>query len=228
MRLCLIAGGIACAILSPVFMQAQAPSGDSEAPPKPMNVLPKSERQPLPAAHRPVFLPIGMDLKGSVGYTYTSLSASPTTRSNLTGVNAALILESPFFGYTLDSSYVRGGNVLSTTNDATVLSYLGGVILYPVAHHKLRVYVRGLAGGAKVTGPIPTSDGTETGFVNKFSWAIGGGVEYRISHSWTFRSGADYQHTYFYDSITTIRGQNNFRAVFSLVCVLHWYSNRGY
>jgi hypothetical protein len=228
MRFSLIAGGIAYVLLSPLLMQAQAPSSEDGAHPKAINVLPKSERQPLPAAHRPVFVPKGMDLKASVGYTYTNLSASPTTRSNLSGVNAALIAENLYFGYTVESSYVRARNVFSSSNDATVLSYLGGAIFYPVAHNKLRPYVRGLAGGARVTGPIISSSGDLNGFVNKFSWVIGGGVEYRISHSFAFRSGADYLHTYFYDSALTIRGQNNFRAVFTLVYVLRWYANRGY
>jgi opacity protein-like surface antigen len=223
----LIVSGIVCALLSPVFMQAQAPTTQDEPTPK-TNNTPRESREPLFAAHRPVFVPGGMDLKASVGYTYTSLSVSPATRSNLSGVNAALITENLHFGYTAESSYVRAGNVLSTGNDATVLSYLGGAIFYPVAHNKLRPYVRGLAGGARVTGPIVSSSADLTGFVNKFSWAVGGGVEYRVSHSFAFRSGADYQHTYFYDTVTTIRGQNNFRAVFSLVCVLHWYYNRGY
>ena len=227
MRLRLVAGGIAYVLLSPLIMQAQAPSSQVELSPNASNKL-RKPREPLPAAHRPVFIPKGMDLKASAGYTYTSLSVSPATRSNLTGVNAALIAENAFFGYTVESSYVRAGNVSSTSNDATVLSYLGGAILYPVAHIKVRTYVRGLAGGAKVTGPILSSSGDLNGFVNKFSWAVGGGVEYRISHSFAIRSGADYQHTYFYDSVTTIRGQNNFRAVFSLICVLHWYANRGY
>jgi opacity protein-like surface antigen len=227
MRLRLITAGIGCALLFPILMQAQAPSAQEEPNPK-TNNTPRESREPLFAAHRPVFMPKGMDLKASVGYTYTNLSMSPTTRSNLTGLNAALIAEPPNFGYTVEASYVRAGNVLSTTTDATVLSYLGGAIFYPVTRNKVRLYVRGLAGGARVTGPILPRSGNLDGFVNKFSWAVGGGVEYRISHSFAFRSGADYQHTYFYDSVTTIRGQNNFRAVFSLICVLHWYSNRGY
>jgi opacity protein-like surface antigen len=223
----LIAAGIACLLLFPTCMQAQAPSSDEGAPPKAMNTLPKSWK-PLPAAHKPVFVPTGMDLKASVGYTYTSLSVSPATRSNLSGVNAALIAENPCFGYTVESSYVRAANVLSTTNDATVLSYLGGAIFYPVVHNKVRVYVRGLVGGARVTGPILSTSDALNGYVNKFSWAVGGGVEYQISNSFAFRSGADYQHTYFYDSGTTIRGQDNFRAVFTLVYVLHEYAKRGY
>ena len=223
----LLAGVIGCVLLCPFRAKGQTPASVAEVPTNAKDISGKG-RSPIPAAHRPVFVPAGMDLKASVGYTCTSLSVSPATRSNLSGVNASLIAESPYFGYTVESSYARASNVVSTSNDATVLSYLGGAILYPVARNKLRVYVRGLAGGARVTGPILSSSGDLNGFVNKFSWAVGGGVEYRISHSFALRSGTDYQHTYFYDSTTTIRGQNNFRTVFTLVYVLREYAKSGY
>jgi hypothetical protein len=197
MTRCLILSGIASALLSPVFMQAQAHSSGEGALPNANNSL-RKPREPLPAAHKPVFVPTGMDLKASIGYANMSLSMPSATRLNLSGVNAAFIAESLYFGYTVEYSYVRAVNVFGTNRHADVLSYLGGPILYPVSHGRIRAYVHGLFGGTRVTGTIPTSDGNVTGFVNKFSRAVGGGAEYQISRSFAFQGGAAYQHTYYY------------------------------
>ncbi len=215
---CLILSGIACVLLSPFCMQAQAPSGDDSAPPKAMNILTKSQK-PIPAAHKPVFVPTGLDLKASVGYVFTNSGMPSAERFNLTGVDAAVIADlSPYFGVTADSSYVRAANVFGSAHDANVLSYLGGPILYPVSHGRIKAYIHGLAGGARVSGAVPSSGiPPTTGYVNKFSWAVGGGVEYQISPLFAFRTGGDYQHTYFYDPNIQIRGQSDFRAVCSIV-----------
>jgi opacity protein-like surface antigen len=218
MTRCLILSGMACILLSPVCLQAQASSGGDSAPPKAMNILTKSQK-PIPAAHKPVFVPTGLDLKASIGYAYTSMNVPYASRLNLNGVDVAVIADlSPFFGVTADSSYVRAPNVFGTSHAASVLSYLGGPVLYPVSHGRIRAYIHGLAGGARVAGAIPFSGSPPaTGFVNKFSWAVGGGVEYQFSPLVALRAGGDYQHTYFYDPNFQIRGQNDFRAVCSVV-----------
>jgi opacity protein-like surface antigen len=217
MSRCLTAVGFACVLLSSAPMQAQGPSTWEGAPPNAKNAPIKSER-PIPTAHAPVFRPTGLDLKAGVGYAFTNSGMPSTGRLNLTGADAAVIADlSSFFGVTADFSYVRAPNVFGTSH-ADVLSYLAGPMLYPVARGRMRVYVRGLFGGARVTGAIPNGVNPPiTGFVNKFSWAVGGGVEYQISPSVTLRSGGDYQHTYFFNPTETIQGQNDFRAVCSVV-----------
>ncbi|MGB2670854.1 MAG: hypothetical protein WA829_21120 [Candidatus Acidiferrum sp.] len=186
------------------------------------NAISGKARSPIAAAHKPVFVPIGLDLKASVGYTYTSLEVPSASRLNLMGVDTEVIADlSPFFGVTADSSYVRATNVLGTSHDGNVLSYLGGPVLYPVARRKIRAYVRVLVGGSKVDSVIPQSGGEHLlGYVNNLSWAVGGGVEYQISPSFALRSGGDYQHTHFYNSDVGVRGQSGFRALCSVVYVL--------
>jgi opacity protein-like surface antigen len=218
MTRCLILSGIACALLAFIPLQAQVSSSGTEVPPNAKKLVRKSE-SPIPAAHKPVFVPAGLDLKASIGYVFTNSGMPSASRLNLTGVDVEMIADlSPFFGVMADSSYVRAANVFGTNNHADVLSYLVGPILYPVAHGKARLYVRGLAGGARVAGAIPSSGSPPlTGYVNRFSWAVGGGVEYQISPFVALRTGGDYQHTYFYDPNIQIRGQNDFRAVCSVV-----------
>lgn len=224
---CLIAVGIACVLLSSASIRAQAPSSEEMASPK-TKITPLKSERPIPAAHKPVFVPTGLDLKASVGYVFTNSGLSSTSRLNLTGVDAAVIADlSPFFGVTADSSYVRAANVFGTSHHADVLSYLAGPVLYPVAHGRVRAYVHGLIGGARVTGAIPSSGSSPvTGFVNKFSWAVGGGVEYQISPSVALRSGGDYQHIAFFDSGGAIRGRQDFRFVSSLVFPVWQHTRR--
>jgi opacity protein-like surface antigen len=225
----LLAGGFACVLLAYIPLQAQVPSSGEEAASNAKNMLRKSE-SPIPAAHKPVFVPTGLDLRASIGYAYTSLSTPTASRLNLMGVDAAVIADlSPYFGVTANSSYVRAANVFNTSHDATVLSYLFGPILYPVAHGRMRVYVHGLIGGARVTGPIPSSGNPPViGFVNKFSWAVGGGVEYQISRSISLRSGGDYQHTYFFNPSDVIQGQHDVRIVCSVVFSVWQHPKRSY
>jgi opacity protein-like surface antigen len=225
----LLAGGIGCVLLCSFNAKAQTPSSVAAVPANP-NYISGKGRSPIPAAHKPVFVPIGMDLKASVGYTDTSLEVPSASRLNLMGIDAEVIADlSPFFGVTADSSYVKTANVFSTSHDSNVLSYLGGPVLYPVTRGKIRAYVHGLVGGAKVDGVIPeSSGGYQLGYVNKLSWAVGGGVEYQVSPSFAFRSGGDYQHTYFYNADLAVRGQNGFRVVCSVVFSVWQYPKRRY
>ena len=229
MTRCLILSGIACALLACIPLQAQVSSGGAEAPPNAKKLVRKSE-SPVPAARKPVFVPTGLDLKASVGYLFSNSGMPSASRLNLTGVDAGIIADlSPFFGMTANSSYVRAANVFGTNNHADVFSYLVGPVLYPVRHGRIRAYVQGLAGGARVAGAIPSSGSpAATGFVNKFSWAVGGGVEYQFSPLVSLRTGGDYQHTFFYDPNIQIRGQNDFRAVCSVVFSVWQHPRRRY
>jgi opacity protein-like surface antigen len=76
-----------------------------------------------------------------------------------------------------------------------------------------------LVGGAKVSGPILTSDGTILlgGWTTSYAWAVGGGVEYWVTDSMAIRTGADYLRTAFYDSSLVVRGQSNLRTTASVV-----------
>jgi opacity protein-like surface antigen len=228
MNCTLIVSGILCALFCPVFMQAQTPSSD-ETPPPTRSVLLKSEK-PVAAAHKPIFVPTGLDLKTSVGYSFMNSGMPSVGRGNLNGLDAAIMADlSPYFGVTADSSYVRADKVFGTSHSADVLSYAVGPTLYPLVQRHLRVYIHGLVGGAKVTAAFPANGGgLVTGFVNKYSWAVGGGVEYQISRSVAVRSGIDYQHAYFFNPADVIQGETSFRAGCGIVFSMWRHPNLQY
>ena len=159
---------------------------------------------------------------------FMSLGMPSSGRINLSGPDATVTADlSPRFGASADLSYARASNVLDTGRHADVLSYLAGPVFYPLRTAKLTTYVHGLGGGARVTGVIPQSGGTfERGYANKVSWAVGGGVEYQVSVSVSFRGGGDYQHTSFFNSDEAIRSQNDIRAVCSVVYTLWQHPER--
>jgi opacity protein-like surface antigen len=157
-----------------------------------------------------------------------SLGMPPSGRRKPSGPDAMVTADlSPRFGVSGDLTYVRASNVLDTGRHADVLSYLAGPVFYPFRTAKLTMYVHGLGGGARVTGVIPQTGGDyETGYANKVSLAVGGGVEYEISTSVSFRGGGDYQRTYFFNSDGVVRSQNDMRAVCSVVYTLWQHPER--
>jgi opacity protein-like surface antigen len=80
------------------------------------------------------------------------------------------------------------------------------------------VYTQFLFGGARESGVNFDSSGRPaTGWVNRFAWAAGGGVQYRLTPSFSVRLGADYLRTSFFNSNLAIEGQSNLRTAASLV-----------
>jgi opacity protein-like surface antigen len=216
-----------CLLFWPSLAWAQAPPTPTE--PSPPNPAPPARHfDSTPTARKPVFVGRGVSVRVSAGYAYTSLGMPSSGRMNLSGPDATVTADfSPRFGASVDLSYARASNVLDTGRHADVLSYLAGPVFYPLRIAKLTTYVHALAGGARVTGVIPQSDGDfERGYANKVSWAVGGGVEYQISASVSFRGGGDYQHTSFFNSNEEIRGQNDIRAVCSVVYTLWQHPGR--
>jgi hypothetical protein len=188
---------VSCFVYLPVLALAQSsPTPIVPNPVRPASPAPIRHHDPVPAAR-------GLRVKASIGYAYTSLGAIA------------------------DSSYVRASDVFNSGRHADVLSYLAGPVFYPTRNERLRTFVHGLVGGARVNGVSPTSGSNFlTGYVNKLSWAFGGGIEYPVSRSIALRVGGDYQHTYFFNSGAAIRGQNNFRAVCSVVYSLWQHPER--
>lgn len=56
-----------------------------------------------------------------------------------------------------------------------------------------------------------------TGFVNRFAWDAGVGVQYRMSRSFSVRVAADYLHTTFFNSNIDLAGQSNLKPSVSLI-----------
>jgi opacity protein-like surface antigen len=211
----------------PSFALAQVPPTPPEpGPPNP--APPARHSDSAPAARKPIFVGRGASVRVSAGYAYTSLGMPSSGRINLSGPAATATADlSSRFGVSADLSYARASNVLDTGRHADVLSYLAGPVFYPLRTAKLTTYIRALGGGARVTGVIPQSGGDfERGYANKVSWAVGGGIEYQVSASVSFRGGGDYQHTSFFNSDGMMRGQNDIRAVCSVVYTLWQHSGR--
>jgi len=171
------------------------------------------------AAQSPIPAGTGRLFEASVGYSYVSAAALPSSRTGLSGVDTSVTVSIPArLGLRADLGYVRGTNVLGHGHNAAVLSYLGGPVFYPTSNRHLLTYVHGLIGAARVSGPVAfNGGGIWPGWANKLSWAFGAGVEYWVSDSMAFRTGADYLHTAFFDSSLALRGQNNFRTTGSFV-----------
>lgn len=208
--------GICIACFLSLASVAEAQTASDKAPASPSALVKRVN--PIPAAHKPFFVPTRLDLKVSVGYVFTNAGMPSLSRLNLDGLEMAAIADlSPYFGMIADSSYVRAKNVFGTSRSGDILSYLAGPVVYPLARGKTRLYVHSLVGGARVTAALPADGGgIVTGFVNKFSWAVGGGIEYQVSQFIVLRSGGDYQHTYFFGPSDVIQGQHDFRAVCSV------------
>jgi opacity protein-like surface antigen len=218
---------IICLLCWPSFALAQAPPTPTD--PGPTNTAPPGDHSgSAPWVRKPVFVGRGVSVRVSGGYAFMSLGMPPSGRRKPSGPDAMVTADlSPRFGVSGDLTYVRASNVLDTGRHADVLSYLAGPVFYPFRTAKLTMYVHGLGGGARVTGVIPQTGGDyETGYANKVSLAVGGGVEYEISTSVSFRGGGDYQRTYFFNSDGVVRSQNDMRAVCSVVYTLWQHPER--
>jgi opacity protein-like surface antigen len=174
---------------------------------------------PSALAQYPPIAARGPDIQVGVGYSYFNLDVPSSNRVNLSGPTLSISADfRPRFGVTADLGYARATNVFGSGRHSDVLTYLAGPVFHPTRSRHLSTYIHGLLGGARVTGAVPLANGTFlSGYVNKLSWALGGGVEYRVSESFSFRFGADYIHTAYFNSSAVIQGQENLRTGFSII-----------
>ena len=172
-----------------------------------------SAQGPLEAVRAPLF-------DASLGYSYTQIT-SPNS-FGLNGVDSGFTVNFlSRVGVRIDVGYSRASNVFGSGHHADVLSYLGGPVLYPSRSERLTTYVEGLAGAARVTGPIQTGPSTFlSGYANRLAWAAGGGAEFKVSANLRIREGADYLPTESFNQSSQLTGQNGIRAVCSLVVYL--------
>jgi|SRR5271165_696857 len=170
-------------------------------------------------AQGPIFAGGGPVIEAGLGYSYTDMSIPSNTRFTMNGADANITVDfTRRFGVRLDAGYARAFNVFNTGRHADVLNYMGGPVFYPIRKRRFTLYTELLLGAARETGVnSATGGGTITGFANKFAWAAGGGVQYRIVRPLSLRAGPDYFHTSFFDPNIAVKGQNNLRAVISLV-----------
>jgi hypothetical protein len=167
----------------------------------------------------------------SVGYTYLSMPISSAGRVGLNGLDSSAgVALSPRWGVTLDSSYLRTSNVLSTPHQGYALSFQAGPVFSLIEHGRNRVFVRGLAGAGLVDGAVPVS---ETSFFHGWllrpAYTAGAGIERSISANLALRVNGDYVRTTFFDGAGEAQAQNNLRMTLSFVFRLkerrHRYSS---
>jgi hypothetical protein len=155
----------------------------------------------------------------SVGYTNLTMAIPSAQHVNLSGLDAAGRVDlNPRWGAMVDSTFVRTSNVLGTGHVAYQLSFLSGPVFYPVEHGNTRMFVHALVGAALVDGAVPINKTDYFhGWLARFSYAIGGGVEHAVSGPFGVRVQGDYLHSTFFDSAGAVRPQGNLRLTVSLV-----------
>ncbi len=175
----------------------------------------------VPAVHaqRPIMAGAAPVLEAGFGYSY--VNANVPSESTL-GMNGVQVMANAdfrrWFGLKLDVGYGRNFNAFGSGRSADMLTYLAGPVFYPVRKRNMNVYAHVLLGGARETGANFESDGQIlVGYVNKFAWAGGAGIQYRLTPSFSLRVGADYLHSSFFNSNIVVQGQQNIRSCVSLI-----------
>ena len=155
----------------------------------------------------------------AAGYSYLSMQIPGAGRLNLGGLDASGRVDfSDHWAATIDSSYVRASDVLSTGHQGYMLSLLAGPEWHPLEQGRTRFFLRALGGVGMVDGVEPLSSADYLhGFVTRPSYAAGGGIERSIVGPFGVRVAADYVRTEFANSAAALQGQNNIRLTASFV-----------
>ena len=154
----------------------------------------------------------------AVGYSYASLNLTGQPAVNLSGVDASATIDfTQRWGGILDSSYVRAGRDPGSGHSSYVLSFLAGPVFVPAQNENTRLLVRALAGMSLVDSSVPVNQLYYRGWLSRFSWAVGTGIEHDISAPFAVRFNVDYLRTKFVSSALTVQPQNDIRFSGSLV-----------
>jgi hypothetical protein len=165
----------------------------------------------IPAAKSPEF-DIG------IGYSHLTMNLSGRPRVNLIGAEtSATMYRSPRWGATVDSSYVRAPRDAGSGHGSYVLSVLTGPVFVPAQTDNTRVLIRALAGVSLVDGSVPVGQLYYRGWLARFSWAVGTGIERNLSGPFAARFNVDYLRTSFVSTSATIQSQNDLRVSGMLV-----------
>lgn len=154
----------------------------------------------------------------AVGYAFVDMNLSGKPAVNLSGVEAsALINFRPRWGAIFDSSYVRAGRDPGSGHSSYVLSALAGPVFVPAQNERTRLLVRALAGVSLVDSSVQVNQLYFRGWLSRFSWAIGTGVERKLSPPFAVRFNVDYLRTKFMGPAAVVQPQNGIRVSTSLV-----------
>jgi len=174
---------------------------------------------PRSNAQNPVFAGAAPSFEAGLGYSYLSVDVPSQNRIAMNGVDASFAADfRRWLGIKFDLGYNRAFDVFSTNHQADLLTYMAGPVFYPVRTRHLTAYAQLLLGGARESGVnFDASGQVATGWVHRFAWSAGGGVQYRLTPSFSLRLGADYMRTSFFNSNLAIEGQNNIRSAVGFV-----------
>jgi len=95
-----------------------------------------------------------------LGYSYVSHAENQSKRVGLQGADASFTICFSRLDIKADVGYARASNVMGTGRRSDVLSYLVGPVFHPTTRRNFNTYVHALVGGARVSGPILTNDGS--------------------------------------------------------------------
>jgi opacity protein-like surface antigen len=168
--------------------------------------------QPEPAAAGPAY-----DL--SVGYANVEMAVPSSSYVNMGGVDVAGNMNlGARWGAMVDSTYVRTPDVLGTRHAGYQWSFLGGPTFDPYERRSIRVSVHALAGAAMDDGAVPIN-ATDYfhGWLTRFSYAVGGGIERAVTGPFGVRVQADYLRSSFFDARGAVEPQGSLRLTVSLV-----------
>jgi opacity protein-like surface antigen len=175
----------------------------------------------MPAAHAqgPLVAGIAPVLEAGAGYTYIDAGLPGESKLAMNGVQ--LVGDADFsrrLGVQLDLGYSRNFDAYSSGHSADLLTYMAGPVFYPLRTRRLNVFTHLLLGGARETGVNFESNGQIImGYANRFAWAGGAGVQYRVTRSLAVRLGADYLRTSYFNSNVQLQGQYNLRSSATLI-----------
>jgi opacity protein-like surface antigen len=171
------------------------------------------------SAQSPLAPAAGKTIDVGLGYSYVQGGQSVSSPASQTGGDASIAIGYSRFELKVDLGYVRGPTFGGTGHHNEVLSYLAGPVFHPMIHRNFETYVQVLAGGARISGPVPLGGGSYLlgGWAYSMAWAVGGGVEYRLTDAIAIRSGVDYMRTSYFDPTLTLRGQGNIRSTATIV-----------
>jgi hypothetical protein len=158
----------------------------------------------------------------SLGYSYVIQSVGSSTQAGLNGFDGSITIGlSSRLAVKADAGYALSGNLLGTPSHSDLFSCMAGPVYYPTGQRgRASPYIEALLGGARVSGPVPVAGGILIGgYADGLAWAVGGGVNYRVSNSIGIRTGLDYIETGYFGPARTIQGQSNIRVTAAVVYV---------
>ncbi len=170
-------------------------------------------------AQDPVVAGIAPVLEAGVGYSYVDAGVPSQSRLGMNGIqlvgNADI---SRRFGVTAEWGYARSFDAYNSGRSADIMTYMAGPVFYAVRKQKLNVFAHVLLGAARETGINYEPNGQIVlGYTNRFAWAGGAGVQYRISRTFAIRVAGDYLRTSFFNSNVQLVAQTNIRPSVSLI-----------